>query len=255
MVGCLPQSRDAQLRHFGPARREEEVSRPDRRNLHLPGWQSVQACGRRDRRVSRWQVAPCGRGRRFPGLVSLSPRLTSTKTTKKKTNKPTTTRPTTNGTRMMKTRRGPPGPHQWELLAEAHAESAGNPRAQVHGQPHVARAEWDALIQADIEKKSAAELAKSGVPRQSLSELRQEFQEAHPTRRRKRAPRLIGEAHKELRSVNVRDWLAEPLAARWPHARLQPAQTPLRTPCRTRPCRRGRQWGPELFEHGVVDGA
>ena len=104
---------------------------------------------------------------------------------------------------MMKTRRGLPGPHQWELLAEAHAAPAGNPRAPSPRpkRPVARAAEWDALIQADIEKKSAAELAKCVVALVNrFPELRQEFQERILLGEGD-APRLIGEARKELRSV------------------------------------------------------
>ena len=67
--------------------------------------------------------------------------------------------------------------------------------------PRRTRAEWDALIQADIEKKSAAELAKCVVALVNrFPELRQEFQERILLGEGD-APRLIGEARKELRSV------------------------------------------------------
>jgi uncharacterized Zn finger protein len=67
--------------------------------------------------------------------------------------------------------------------------------------PRRTRAEWDALIQADLEKKSAAELAKCVVALVNrFPELRQEFQERILLGEGD-APRLIGEARKELRSV------------------------------------------------------
>jgi hypothetical protein len=64
--------------------------------------------------------------------------------------------------------------------------------------PRRTRAEWDALIQADIEKKSAAELAKCVVALVNrFPELRQEFQERILLGEGD-APRLIDEARKEL---------------------------------------------------------
>ncbi len=67
--------------------------------------------------------------------------------------------------------------------------------------PRRTRAEWDALIQADIEKKSAAELAKCVVAHVNrFPELRQEYQERILLGEGD-AARLIREARKELRSV------------------------------------------------------
>jgi len=67
--------------------------------------------------------------------------------------------------------------------------------------PRRTRAEWDALIRADIEKKSAAELAQCVVALVNrFPELRQEFQERILLGEGD-AARLIGEARKEIRSV------------------------------------------------------
>lgn len=69
--------------------------------------------------------------------------------------------------------------------------------------PRRTRADWDALIQADIEKRSAAELAKCLVALvKRFPELRQEFQERILLGEGD-AALLIGEAQKELRSVTT----------------------------------------------------
>jgi uncharacterized Zn finger protein len=82
---------------------------------------------------------------------------------------------------------------------EASAKSKGANSAAKG--PRRTRADWDALIKADVEKKSAAELARLVLTLiNRFPELRQEFQERILLGEGD-APRLIAEARKELRSV------------------------------------------------------